>query len=106
MDPWPRKREVAHGVLRSTLNPEKGLFFAVGEELRMFVVCFLQTREQIFLYQTPGQRPPRITGRVVNTVTRRWVGAPNERTLFRIHDAVVDFVDLFLSRTRNLAATN
>ena len=29
--------------------------------------------------QTPGPRPPRITGRFVNTVTRGWVGAPNER---------------------------
>ena len=36
----------------------------------------------MFLYQTPGRCPPRITGRVVNTVTRRWVGAPNERTPF------------------------
>ena len=31
------------------------------------------------LYQTPVRRPPPITGRFVNTVTRRWVGAPNER---------------------------
>ena len=37
----------------------------------------------------PGRRPQRITGRVVNTVARRWVGAPNERTSFSIHDAVV-----------------
>ena len=27
------------------------------------------------LYQTPGRRPPPITGRFVNTVTRGWVGA-------------------------------
>ena len=32
------------------------------------------------LYQTPGRRPPLITGRFVNTVTRGWFGAPNERT--------------------------
>ena len=31
------------------------------------------------LYQTPGRRPPPITGRFVKTVTRGWVGAPNER---------------------------
>ena len=31
------------------------------------------------LYQTPGRRPPPITGRFVNTVTRGWVGAPNGR---------------------------
>ena len=55
----------------------------------------------MLLYQTPGRRPPRITGRVVgrvvNTVTRGWVGAPNERGPFRIHDAVVGFVDRCLS---------
>ena len=49
----------------------------------------------MLLYQTPGRRLPRITGRVVNTVvTRGWVGAPNERAPFRIHDAVVGFVSI------------
>ena len=45
----------------------------------------------MFLYQTHSRRPPHITGRVVNTVTRGWVGAPNERIPFRFHDAVVGF---------------
>ena len=58
------------------------------------------------LYQTPGRRPPRITGRFVNTVARGWVGAPNERAPLRFHGAVVGFVDRCLSRTRNLAASN
>ena len=58
------------------------------------------------MYQTSGWRPPSITGRFVNTVTRGWVGAPNERTPFRFHGAVVGFVDRCLSRTRNLAASN
>ena len=58
------------------------------------------------LYQTHGRRPPDITGRFVNTMTRGWVGAPNERAPFRIHGAVVGFVDRCLSRTRNLAASN
>ena len=63
--------------------------------MRFFVVCFLHTGELIFLYQTPGRRPSRITGRVVTTtVTRRWVGATNERTSFRIHDAVVFFLSM------------
>ena len=44
---------------------------------------------QMCLYQTPGRRPPRITGRFVNTVTRGSVGAPNERASFRFHGAVV-----------------
>ena len=51
----------------------------------------------MFLYQTLGRRPPHITGRVVNTVTRRWVGAPNERAPFRFHGAIVGFVDRCLS---------
>ena len=58
------------------------------------------------LYQTPGRRPPPITGRFVNTVTRGWVGAPNGRAPFRFHGAVVGFVDRCLPRTRNLAASN
>ena len=85
---------------------EKVYFFAIGEGSRFFAVRFLLTRRQMFLYQTPGRCPPRITGRVVNTVTRGWLGAPNDRAPFRIHDAVVGFVDRCLSRTRNLAASN
>ena len=60
----------------------------------------------MYLYQTPGQRPPRITGRFVNTVTGGWVGAPNGRAPFRFHGAVVGSVDRYLSRTRNLVASN
>ena len=41
----------------------------------------------------------------MNTVTRGWVGAPNERAPFRIHGEVVGF-DRYLSRTRNPAASN
>ena len=58
------------------------------------------------LYQIPGRRPPRILGRFVKTVTRGWVGAPNERAPFRFHGAVVGFVDRCLSKTRILAASN
>ena len=88
------------------LNQQKGLFFAIGEGSKIFVVCFLHSSAQICLYQTPGRRPPPITGRFVNTVTRGWVEAPNERTPFRFHGAVVGFVDRCLSRTRNLAASS
>ena len=58
------------------------------------------------LHQTPVRCPPRITGRFVNTVTRGWVGAPDERAPFRFHGAVAGFVDRCLSRTRNLAASS
>ena len=87
-------------------NLKNGLFFAIGEGSRFFIVCFLHTSCQTFLYQTPGRRPPHITGRFVNTVTRGSVGAPNESAPFRFHGAVVGFVDRCLSRTRNLAASN
>ena len=79
-------------------NPPKGQFFAIGDGSRNFVVSFLPTRGQMFLHQTPGRRPARITCRVVNTaVTRGWVGAANERAPFRTHDAAVGFVDRCLS---------
>ena len=59
------------------------------------------------LYQTSGRRPPPTTGRFVNTtVTRGWVGTPNERAPFRFHGAVVGFVDRCPSRPRHLAASN
>ena len=85
---------------------KKGLFLAIGEGSGNCVSCFLRSGAQLSLHQTPGRRPPRITGRLVNTVTRGWVGAPNERAPFRFHGAVVGFVDRYLSRTRNLAASN
>ena len=87
-------------------NLKKSLFFAIGEGSRIFVACFVHSSAQMCLYQTPGRRPPPITGRFVNTVTREWFGAPNERAPFRFHGAVVGFVDRCLSRTRNLAASN
>ena len=51
-------------------NLKNGLFFAIGEESRFFVACFVHSSAQMCLYQTPGRRPPPITGRFVNTVTR------------------------------------
>ena len=87
-------------------NLKKGLFLAIGEGSSFFVACFVHSSAQMCLFQTPGQRPPSITGHFVKTVTRGWVGAPNERAPFRFHGAVVGFVDRCLSRTRNLAASN
>ena len=87
-------------------NQKKGLFFAIGEGSRIIVACFLHSSAQMCLYRTSGLRPPPITGRFVNTVTRWWVGAPNERAPFRFHGAVVGFVDRCLSMAQNLAASN
>ena len=74
-------------------KPEKTLFFAIGEASRFSVGCFLHSSAQMCLYQTSGRRPPPVTGRFVNTVTRGWVGAPNERAPFLFHGAVVGFID-------------
>ena len=107
MDPLSRGREVAGGDLRLSPKPQKKvLLFAIGEGSMIFVVCFLHTGGQMFFYQTPGRRPPHITGRRVDAVTLGLVGAPNERSPFRFYDAVVGFVDRCLSRTRNFAASN
>ena len=107
VDPWSRGGVVARGVLRSC--PEAGKrssSFVIQEGWTIFVVCFLYTSGQVFSYQTLSRRPPRITGRVVNTGTRGWVGATNERGLFRFRGAVVGVVDRCQSRTRNLTASN
>ena len=101
-----RGREVAAASNALLPNLKKGRFFAIGEGSRIFPACFLHSSAQKCLYQTPSRRPPPITGRFVNTVTRGWVGAPNGRAPFRFHGAVAGFVARCLSRTRNLAASN
>ena len=106
MTPSSRGREVPRGVGRSSPRPEKSSIFCDRRGIETFVGCFLHSIAQMCLYQTPGPRPPRITGRIVNTVTRGWVGAPNERAPFTFPGAVVGFVHRCLSRTRNLAASN
>ena len=50
-------------------NLKKGLFLAIGEGSIIFVACLLHSSAQTCLHQTPGRRPPHITGRFVNTVT-------------------------------------
>ena len=46
-------------------NLKIGLFFAIGEGSIIFAVCFLRTSGQMFLYQTPGRRPPHVTGKLL-----------------------------------------
>ena len=109
VDPWSRGREVARGVLRSFPKPEKRPIFChrrgIEKCCRLFSTWYTAV-PKMCLYQTLGRRLLPITGSFVNTVTRGWVGAPNERTPFRFHGAVVGFVDRYLSRARNLAASN
>jgi len=78
----------------------------MGEGSIFFVACFLHSSAQMWLYQMPGRRLPRITGRFVNTVIKEWVGARNERVPFRFHGTVVGSVDRCLSRSRNFTASN
>ena len=106
MDPWSRGREVARGVQRSSSKPENRPIFCHRTGIENFVACFLHSSAQMCLYQTPGRRPPPITGRFVNNVTRGRVGDPNGRAPYRFHGAVVGFVDRCLSRTRNHAASS
>ena len=99
IDPCSRRREVATGVLRSSPKPDKMSCFLPWERDRDFLsVVFYTPAAKCFCTR-------HLVGRVVNTVTRGWIGAPNERAPFRIHDAVVGF-DWWLPRTRNLAALN
>ena len=89
-------------------NLKKGLFFAIGEESRIFVACFLHSSAQMCFVSDAWPAPAtyHVIGRFVNTVTRGWVGALNERAPFRFHGVVVGFVDRCLCRTRNLATSN
>ena len=50
--------------------------------------------------QTTGRRLPHITGLRVNSVTLGWVGAPNERALFKVNGAIDFFADRCRTRTR------
>jgi len=59
----------------------------------------------MLLYQTPGRRPPRVTGCVVSIGPWGWVAARNEHAPSRFRDSVVGFVYQCLSRTRNLTAS-
>ena len=65
-----------------------------------FVTCFLYPSGQMLFSQTPGRRPPYITGLRVNSVTLGWVGPPNERAPLRVHDAIAVFAARCLTRTR------
>ena len=47
------KLPVASYALLPNLE-KKGLFFAIGEGSRIFVACFLHSRAQMCLYQTPS----------------------------------------------------
>ena len=86
-------------------NLKNGLFFAIGEGSTNFDAYFLHSKAQMcFIRRLAGAR--HVSPVVLSTLTGGWVGAPKERTPFRYHGAVVDFVDRCLSIAPNLAASN
>ena len=106
MAPWGSRREVARGVLRSSPKPEKRSIFCHRKGIENFCRLF-STHPWANVFESHAWPAPATYHRPCCEicVTRGWVGAPNERAPFRIHDAVVSFVDRYLSRTRNLAAS-
>ena len=54
-------------------------FFAIGGGSRFLLSSVFYTPAAKGFFQTPGRRPPHITGLCVNSVTIGWVGAPSER---------------------------
>ena len=74
-------------------HPLKILFFSRWETIESFCLSFLHTSRQMCFSQKPDRCPPQIIGRRVSVVHQGGVGAPNELATFRVHDAVVDFVE-------------
>ena len=62
------------------------LMCAIKEGSTIIVVlCFLHSSGGMLFYQTPGRRPPHITGFAVKAVNLTWVRAPNGRVALRFH---------------------
>ena len=106
MDPWSRGRELAGDVVRYPSKTERCIFWPFETDGEVFSSALCTTEANIFFCRTPGQLPPHDTGHGVKTVTLGWVGAPNERTPFIFHDAVVGLKERCLLTTRNFAASN
>ena len=85
-------------------HPLKILFFARWETIE-FLSQF-SAHQPPNVLQKPDRRTPQIAGRRVSALHQGGVGAPNELATFRVHDAVVDFVERSVWRTRNCAASN
>ena len=95
-------REFARGVVRSSPKPEKGSVFRHRRGIDSFCRLF-STHQWPNVFVSDAWPAPAMYHRPWCQLTRAWVGAPNERTSFRYHDVVVDFVDRCLSRTMILS---
>ena len=87
-----------HGLWRESLpatsygilpNQKKVVFlpFETDGDILSSVLC--KPADILFFLHAPGQLPPHDTDHGVKTVTLGWVRAPNERTPFSIHDAIL-----------------
>ena len=103
VDPSSRGREVARGVLRSSPKTWKKLCFFTSEMDVQFLSVFYTRASKCFCIRRLAGARHASPAVLWTLVTGGSVGVPNERALFRFHDAVVSFVDRCLSRTRNLA---
>ena len=70
------------------------LHFARWESIESFCLSFLHNSRQTCLQQKHDRRSPQITGRRVSAVHQEGVGAPNELATFRVHDDVIEFVEV------------
>ena len=106
MEPWSRGREVAHDVLRSYPKPERRPIFRHRRAIENFC-CLFSTQQRPNVFVSDAWPAPATYHRsFCEHCDQRVVGAPNERAPLRFHGAVVVFVDRYLSRTRNPAASS
>ena len=79
VDLFPRGREVARGVLRSSPKLDKCCVFAnVVRKIDILFIVFYTPAGKNINNQAPCRRPQRVTGHAGNIVTRQWVRSPNE----------------------------
>ena len=102
LGPCPRTWEVACVVLWSSVTSSQNAVFRPLGDDRVFVSIFCTPAAKCVLteaWSAPATNP----GRRVSAVHQGGVGAPNELATFRVHDAVVYFVERSVWRTRNCA---
>ena len=84
-----------------------GVFVFPWKLIDMFVVRFGHVSGQTTLNHTPGRRQPHIYSRRVNAVSLGHLGSRPQRSHpIRFHYESVSYIDWYLSRRRNLAASN
>ena len=106
VDPLSRVRELAGSVLRYPPKPENKPVLCHSRRIEKLCHLFCSHQRPIMFSSYAWPAPATYHRPLCEHGDRRvGVGAPNERTPFIIHDAVVGFVDRCLSRTRNLAAS-